>query len=104
MKSKPCPRSLPSTSRTASGLTSSAPLPRKWTLSITASPSSWRSSSRPVASGTQESLRLGLLDRHELLGADRVIALAPAGVAAGNDLLAQLEDAVHQRLRARRAA
>src|SRR3954452_11800623 len=104
MKSKPWARSLPSTSRIASGWTSSAPLPRKWTLSITASPSSWRSSSRPVASGIEKSLGPRFLDRHELLGADRVVTLAPAGVAAGDDLLAQLEDPVHQRLRARRAA
>src|SRR3954447_18078648 len=124
MKSKPFSRSLASTSRIDSGWTSRAPLPRKWTLSVTASPSSWRSSSTPVASGTGGSpprgirprdlmetgglrhqiSRLCLFDRDELLGAERVVLLAPARVAAGNDLLAQLEDAVHQRLGPRRAA
>src|SRR3954451_10032868 len=104
MKSKPCSRSLASTSRIAPGGPSRAPLPRKWTLSMTVSPRSWRRSSRPVASGIEQSLGARLFDGHELLGADRVVLLAPARVAARDDLLAQLEDAMHQRLGARRAA
>src|SRR4051794_10791665 len=98
----------------------SVPLPRKWTVSRTlpssASRNSCASSSRPVASGTRcacrpVDVRGGLaalfqrgallrafLDRHELLGADGAVALAPALVRAGDDLLAQLEDPVHERL------
>src|SRR6476646_7994011 len=101
------------------GAISIAPLPRKWTVSTTlpswASRRSCASSSRPVASGTGalgSSLDFPggagggapIRSHDDLLGADRVVALAPALVGAGDDLLAQLEDAVHQRLGARRAA
>src|SRR4051794_38916212 len=100
MNVKPLPRSVWSTSRIVSGLTVSAALSRKYVVSITWSPSSWAISSRPVASGTFD-LQVGV---DELFRAAAAVARAPALVGLGEDHRAQLEDAVGERLRARRAA
>src|SRR4051812_38356048 len=91
--------------------------PRWWTVSaiesVKRSRSSWAISSSPVASGICWSALLApcfLADRGGdvgvglLLGALRVVALAPAHVGVARDLALQLEDAVDQRLGARRAA
>src|SRR4051794_11166333 len=81
------------------------------TLSGSASRSSRARSSRPVASGTRGvsgghhvdrgRVCRGILD--ELLGADGVVALAPAEGRVLEDLRAQLEDPVDERLGPRRA-
>src|SRR3954451_23521548 len=112
------------------GATCSAALSRKNSVSSTASGLAVRGSaargSRPVASGTGRVPRLEDVDRlvapvafadlaieegvgvgvlaDDLLGPDRLVALAPALGGVVHDLLAQLEDAVHERLGARRAA
>src|ERR1700730_16445959 len=67
---------------------------RKKTVSSTASPSSWPISSSPVASGTGEAL----------LGANRVVALAPAGAGMALNHGLELQNPVHQGLRTWRAA
>src|SRR3954452_24003541 len=114
----------------AAGGTCSAALSRKNSVSSTASGLAVRRSaarsSRPVASGTcrvprledvdglaapvaladlaiRERIHVGVL-ADDLLGPDRLVALAPALGRVVHDLLAQLEDAVHERLGARRAA
>src|ERR1700749_1015962 len=76
--------------------------------------SSWAVSSSPVASGTRGVPSAEHVDRggvvrlrradQDLLGADRAVALAPALPLVTLDLLPQAEDAVHERLRSRRAA
>src|SRR5664279_523319 len=76
------------------GETSSVARSRKKLVSSAASPSSWRISSRAVASGTAEGL----------LRADGFVTLAPAHVGVVLDHLAQLQHAVHQRLGAWRTA
>src|SRR3954469_20616172 len=113
---KPLPRRNSSTGRIAFGVMWSAALSRKNSVSATLSWSCSRSSrarsSRPVASGTrgvsggEDVHRGGVLDRFgdELLGAGRVVALAPAQRRVLEDLGAQLEDAVDERLGPRRAA
>src|SRR5580658_3442469 len=82
------------------------------TESAFASRSSWAVSSRPVASGTGRVPTLEHIDRgapfggvraYYLLGADGAVTLAPAEILTFLDLLAQAEDAVHERLRAWRA-
>src|SRR3954452_10275226 len=113
MKVKPRPLRNSRTSPIVAGSTLSMALSRKYSVSTTASACAWRrswaSSSNPVASGTRRAP--GLRDvgrrRHgleDLLGALGAVALAPAEVRLLDDHLAQLEDAVHERLRARRAA
>src|SRR3954454_5692148 len=113
MKVKPRARRNSSTSPMRAGSTMSAPLSRKYSVSRTASACSsrrsWASSSSPVASGTRRAPGLRHVDRRadrvdDLLGALGVVALAPAEVGLLLDHLAQLEDPVHQRLGARRAA
>src|SRR4051794_9027122 len=82
------------------------------TLSESCSRSSRARSSRPVASGTRRVSGGEHVDRgvvgaglgDELLGARGVVALAPAERGVLEDLRAQLEDAVDQRLGPRRAA
>src|SRR4029079_8753388 len=113
---KPLPRRNSSTARIALGGTWSAAFSRKTSVSETLSGSVSRNSrarsSRPVASGTrrvsegEDVHRRGMLAgvRDELLGPDRVVAVAPAEGRVLQDLRAQLEDPVHERLRARRAA
>src|SRR4051812_15544965 len=104
----------------ASGTTWMAPLPRKNSVATTASAcasrSSWASSSRPGASGTGCVLQAGHVDGRlaleqlfalggqDLDGALRAVALAPAHRRVAVDHRAQLEDPVHQGLRARWAA
>src|SRR3954454_12115822 len=94
MKRKPLARSETSVSRIAPGATSIAALSRKKTVSTTLSPRSCAISSRPVASGI----------RDDLLGAARLVAVAPAHRRVVLDHLAQLQDPVGQRLRSRRTA
>src|ERR1700727_4075877 len=90
--------------------------PRKKTVpraeSAFASRSAWAVSSRPVASGTgrvptfediDRATPLGGVRTDDLLGAHGAVALAPAEVGTFLDLRAQSENAVHQRLSARRA-
>src|SRR5436305_8493648 len=98
------------------GSTTSVARSRKWSVSTTASACasrrSWASSSSPVASGTRRAPGLRHVDRRrrgalggdDLLGALGPVALAPAEVGVLLDHLAQLEDAVHERLAPRRAA
>src|SRR5947208_10240025 len=113
MKVKPRPLRNSRTSPIVAGSTLSMALSRKYSVSTTASACAWRrswaSSSNPVASGTRRAP--GLRDvgrrRHgleDLLGALGAVALAPAEVWLLLDHLAQLEDPVHERLGARRAA
>src|SRR4051812_5387542 len=113
MKVKPRARRNSSTSPMRAGSTISAALSRKNSVSRTASACtsrrSWASSSSPVASGTRRAPGLGHVDGRadgvdDLLGALGVVALAPAEVGLLLDHLAQLEDPVHERLGARRAA
>src|SRR5665809_86339 len=120
MKRKPLPRRCSSVADTLAGVTSRAALSRKKTVSSTPSASrsrnSWAISSRPVASGTRaHPAAAGDADRvaggrvgrgrlHDLLGAAAAVARAPVHVGMVLDLFAQLEDAVHQRLGAGRAA
>src|SRR3954469_7160093 len=113
MKAKPRARRNSSTSTTRAGSTISAALSRKYSVSRTASACSsrrsWASSSSPVASGTRRAPGLRDVDRRgdgvdDLLGALGVVALAPAEVGLLLDHPAQLEDPVHERLGARRAA
>src|SRR3954452_5857282 len=79
------------------------------TLSSSVSRSSRARSSRPVASGNRGVSGgkhvgggggRGRADR-QLLGPDRVVALAPAEARVQHDLRAQLEDPVHERLGSR---
>src|SRR3954452_12996142 len=112
----PLPRRNSSTRRIAFGGTWSAALSRKnsvsWTLSESCSRSSRARSSRPVASGTrgvsggEDVDRRSVLDRarKRLFGPDRVVALAPAERRVLEDLRAQLQDAVDERLGAGWAA
>src|ERR1044072_3616791 len=113
----PFARSRSSVSTIAAGLTSSAPLSRKYSVPSTdpasASVSSCASSSRPVASGTggvprpedvDRGLLRGALLGEDLFGAARPVALAPAEVRVVLDHLAQLEDPVHESLGSRRGA
>src|SRR5512146_1344619 len=96
-----------------------APLSRKnsvpRTASACASRSSWASSSRPGASGTGGLPGLEDVDRgllvvpvvvlgDDLDGALGAVALAPAQRGVELDHRAQLQDAVHERLGAGRAA
>src|SRR3954452_9488840 len=111
---KPLPRRNSSTGRIAFGATWSAAFSRKNSVSATLSESCSRSSrarsSRPVASGTRgvsggkDVHRGGRLDgpRGQLLRALRVVALAPAQRRVLEDLGAQLEDPVDERLGAGR--
>ena len=62
-----------------------------------------RPSPSPASPSKSGSTRRRVL-AHDLLGPDRLVALAPALGGVVHDLLAQLEDAVHERLGARRAA
>src|SRR6476620_9460414 len=112
---KPLPRRKSSTARIALGGTWSAAFWRKNSVSETLSGSVSRNSrarsSRPVASGTRRVSRREDVDcrgvggriRDELLGADGVVALAPAEGRVLEDLRPQLEDAVDERLRPGRA-
>src|SRR4051794_33206719 len=122
MKPKPRSRMKASTSLICSGATSIAALLRKKCVpTTTSSPCaprrSWAISSRPVASGTRahpaaagDADRVagdrldGELGLDELLGAAAAVAGAPAQVRLGQDHRAELQDAVHERLGAGRAA
>src|SRR4051794_16627399 len=121
MNPKPWPRRCSSVARTCAGATSSADFSRKYLVPTTASSpcasrSSPASSSSPVASGTgARPAAAGDVDRvgggldvellgRELLGAPAAVARPPALVRAVHDHRADLEDAVHERLGARRAA
>src|SRR5579875_4210790 len=106
------------TNRTCSGAARMTARSRANSVPSTASAFPSRSScaisSRPVASGTGDPGRIsarehpdrgvrGALARdrllgEDLLGADRVVALAPAGLLGRLDLLAQADDAVRDRL------
>src|SRR3954454_11948319 len=103
------------------GSTSRTPLPRECAVSMTepatCSRSSCASSSTPVASGTRAHPagragdvvgvlggRVdGQLGLRELLGPAAAVAGAPALIGLGHPHRPQLEDAVHERLRAGRA-
>src|SRR4051812_33449967 len=120
MNRKPRSRSSASVSRTRPGATSSVDFSRWNVVPTTASSpwaarTSWAISSSSVASGTEAhhpaagdvvgvargvEVELGL---HELLGTLAAVARAPPEVRLVQDHRAQLEDAVHQRLRAGRA-
>src|SRR5215218_5332906 len=121
MNPKPRARSRPSVSRMRPGATWTIAFSRWNVVPTTASSpwaarTSWAISSSSVASGTKAhhpaagdvvgmargvQVELGL---EELLGALAAIPGAPPEVGLLQDHRAQLEDAVHQRLRARRAA
>ena len=111
---KPLPRRNSSTSRIASGSTCSAALSRKNSVSRTL-PSSSRAPRgqqlearrvrhRRVLPARDVDARPAVGVRDELLGADGVVALAPAHRRVLLDHRAQLQDAVHQRLGPGRAA